>query len=100
MSEALTSRGPRSKTSSYASPKEIALLYLKTAPIHTPADMTDLPVSQTLCSKHLSSSFQVSKYSSGPQGRHTLSEVVVHLEDMYFPSIRKKKCTNEKYPPK
>lgn len=43
------------------------------------------PVSHTLCSKHFSSSFQVSRYSSRPQGRHTLSEVAVHLEDMYVP---------------
>ena len=33
----------------------------------------------------LSSSFQVSRYSSKPQGRQTLSDVVVHLEDMYVP---------------
>lgn len=54
-------------------------------PLGTCASATDPPASQTLCSKHFSSSFQVSKYSSGPQGRHTLSEVGVHLEDRYVP---------------
>lgn len=51
----------------------------------TCASAADPPASQTLCSMHLSSSFQVSRYSSGPQGRHTLSEAGVHLEDRYVP---------------
>lgn len=67
------------------SPRDAAPLDLKTPLSPLPAGMAGSPVSHTLCSKHLSSSFQVSRYSSLPQGRQTLSEVVVHLVDMYVP---------------
>ena len=77
--------GVQGQSFSLCPPKKIAPPYQKYHLFTLAADMPDLPESQTLCSKHLSSSFQVSKYSSGPHGRHTLSEVVVHLEDMYFP---------------